>query len=209
MDTKTQHGYLVLADISGFTAMSEKSDPEDVTAVMNQCFEMLEVVVREHGGYVDKYIGDCIMALWGAPLDDPHHARRAVACALDMADTLQAFKRELGAADASFDVGRRQRHHEVARRAAPRLRRARDQRRVVDAGLAQGTERAVDRADGAERHRHPHHVHVEREAPARVAHAGVAPAPGMPPAVLVPAEADEIRGDRRARVRRRLLRDVR
>jgi adenylate cyclase len=45
------------------------------------------------------------MALWGAPLDDRDHARNAVACALDMADTLQQFKRELGDEDASFDVG--------------------------------------------------------------------------------------------------------
>jgi adenylate cyclase len=45
------------------------------------------------------------MALWGAPLDDAQHARRAVACALDMADTLHVFKRELGAAQADFDVG--------------------------------------------------------------------------------------------------------
>ena len=58
-----------------------------------------------HGGSVDKFIGDCIMAIWGAPLDDAEHARRAVACALDMAETLQDFKRELGAEDTDFDVG--------------------------------------------------------------------------------------------------------
>jgi adenylate cyclase len=62
-------------------------------------------VVFRHGGSLDKFIGDAIMALWGAPLDDPHHARNAVACALDMADTLQDFKRELGPEAAGFDVG--------------------------------------------------------------------------------------------------------
>jgi adenylate cyclase len=62
-------------------------------------------VVWRHGGTLDKYIGDCIMAIWGAPLDDAQQARNAVACALDMADTLQTFKRELGATDANFDVG--------------------------------------------------------------------------------------------------------
>ena len=76
-----------------------------VVALLNRYFSLQVDVVFRHGGSLDKFIGDCIMALWGAPLDDPDHARHAVACALDMADTLQAFKRELGALDASFDVG--------------------------------------------------------------------------------------------------------
>ncbi len=75
---------VMFADISGFTAMSEKSDPEDVTAVMNQCFEMLEVVVRDHGGYVDKYIGDCIMALFGVPNALEDAAARAVNAAIEI-----------------------------------------------------------------------------------------------------------------------------
>ena len=67
-----------------------------------------------HGGTLDKFIGDCIMAIWGAPLDDADHARNAVACALDMADTLQAFKRELGAED--LELRRRHRPAFRARR---------------------------------------------------------------------------------------------
>ena len=62
-------------------------------------------MVFKHGGSLDKFIGDCIMGIWGAPLDDPDHARHAVACALDMADTLREFKRELGAENTDFDVG--------------------------------------------------------------------------------------------------------
>jgi adenylate cyclase len=73
--------------------------------LLNRYFSKQVDVVFKHGGSLDKFIGDCIMALWGAPLDDADHARNAVACALEMADTLQAFKRELGATDASFDVG--------------------------------------------------------------------------------------------------------
>jgi adenylate cyclase len=102
---QTRDVTLLFSDIRGFTTMSEEKRPEEVVAILNRYFSLQVEVVFHHGGSLDKFIGDCIMALWGAPLDDPDHARHAVACALDMADTLQAFKRELGALDASFDVG--------------------------------------------------------------------------------------------------------
>jgi adenylate cyclase len=96
---------LLFSDIRGFTTLSETRKPEEVIALLNRYFSLQVDVVFNHGGSLDKFIGDCIMAMWGAPLDDPHHARHAVACALDMADTLQAFKRELGAEQSGFDVG--------------------------------------------------------------------------------------------------------
>ena len=95
---------LLFSDIRGFTALSETRKPEEVVALLNRYFSLQVDVVFKHGGSLDKFIGDCIMALWGAPLDDREHARHAVACALDMADTLAAFKRELGATS-DFDVG--------------------------------------------------------------------------------------------------------
>ncbi|HET7363798.1 MAG TPA: adenylate/guanylate cyclase domain-containing protein [Burkholderiales bacterium] len=96
---------VLFSDIRGFTTLSETKAPAEVVALLNDYFSRQVDVVFRHGGSLDKFIGDCIMALWGAPLDDAEHARHAVACALDMADTLQAFKRDLGAADTSFDVG--------------------------------------------------------------------------------------------------------
>jgi len=95
---------LLFSDIRGFTTLSETRKPEEVVALLNRYFSMQVDVVFRHGGSLDKFIGDCIMALWGAPLDDREHARRAVACALDMADTLRQFREELGASVA-FDVG--------------------------------------------------------------------------------------------------------
>src|SRR6266852_4313024 len=65
---------VIFADVSGFTAMSEKLDPEDVRAFINGCFESLVPIVRKYEGTIDKFIGDEIMALFGAPVaheDDP------------------------------------------------------------------------------------------------------------------------------------------
>jgi len=105
IETGRREVTLLFSDIRGFTTLSETRKPEEVIALLNRYFSLQVDVVFRHGGSLDKFIGDCIMAIWGAPLDDPDHARRAVACALDMADTLQAFKRELGAEQSDFDVG--------------------------------------------------------------------------------------------------------
>src|SRR5258708_256290 len=101
-----QHPQLTLlfSDIRGFTSLSEKRRPEEVVALLNRYFSLQVDVVFRHGGSLDKFIGDCITALWDAPLDDRDHARRAVACALDMADTLAVFKREFGERATDFDV---------------------------------------------------------------------------------------------------------
>jgi adenylate cyclase len=71
---------VLFADVSGFTRMSERLDPEEVHAVMNECFAGLGAAIRDEEGYIDKYIGDAVMALFGAPVaheDDPARACRA------------------------------------------------------------------------------------------------------------------------------------
>jgi adenylate cyclase len=96
---------VLFSDIRGFTTLSENRSPQEVVALLNRYFTLQVEVVFRHGGSLDKFIGDCIMAFWGAPLDDPDHAKNAVLAALDMADVLQQFKKELGEEDADFDVG--------------------------------------------------------------------------------------------------------
>lgn len=70
-------------DIAGFTTMSEKLAPEELTAMLTNYLSGLTDVVLRHDGTVDKFIGDCIMAFWNAPLDQADHRKRAVLAAVD------------------------------------------------------------------------------------------------------------------------------
>lgn len=75
---------VIFADIVGSTPMSEALDPEEFREVMNQCFHALTEPISAYGGTVDKFIGDCIMALFGAPHAHENDAERAVRAALEM-----------------------------------------------------------------------------------------------------------------------------
>jgi class 3 adenylate cyclase/tetratricopeptide (TPR) repeat protein len=94
LDGERRYATVMFADISGFTAISEKLDPEDVTAFINACFERLESIVFAHGGLIDEYLGDCIKAVFGfspATGDPTVHAVRA---ALEIRDALVQFNRD-------------------------------------------------------------------------------------------------------------------
>jgi adenylate cyclase len=96
---------VLFSDIRGFTTLSERRPPQQVLELLNRYFRLQVEVIFRHQGTLDKYIGDAIMAFWGAPTDQPDHARRALAAAHDMEQTLARFQRELGAAGKDFDVG--------------------------------------------------------------------------------------------------------
>jgi adenylate cyclase len=82
---------VLFADISGFTRMSEGMEPLELASILNRSFEVLTEQVFRHGGTLDKYIGDAIMAFFGAPAPDPDHARHAVAAAVAMQQRLKAL----------------------------------------------------------------------------------------------------------------------
>jgi class 3 adenylate cyclase/predicted ATPase len=84
----------MFADVSGFTAMSERLDPEQVHDIMNACFEGLGAAIQEEGGHIDKYIGDNVMALFGAPVAHEDDSRRAARAALAMQKFLGKFAEE-------------------------------------------------------------------------------------------------------------------
>jgi class 3 adenylate cyclase/tetratricopeptide (TPR) repeat protein len=85
---------VLFADISGFTSLSEKLDPEAVRDLIASCFDRLVPCIERYGGTIDKFIGDEIMALFGAPLAHENDPERALRAALEMRDALVAFNRE-------------------------------------------------------------------------------------------------------------------
>lgn len=75
---------VLFSDIRGFTTLTEKGQPEEIVHMLNEYFTRMVEIVFRHKGTVDKFVGDMVMALFGAPLDDPQHADHAVEAALDM-----------------------------------------------------------------------------------------------------------------------------
>jgi adenylate cyclase len=80
---------VLFADVVAFTPLAEKLGPEDVVTILNELFTILTGIVFRHGGTVDKFVGDCVMAIWGAPAPQPDHAARALAAAEDMLTWLE------------------------------------------------------------------------------------------------------------------------
>jgi adenylate cyclase len=78
----------------GFTTMSEKMSPAAVSLLLNDYFSRMTDIIFKYEGTLDKYIGDAIMAVFGAPLDMPDHAVRAIRTALEMRERLEEFNAE-------------------------------------------------------------------------------------------------------------------
>ncbi len=95
---------VLFADVSGFTELSEKLDPEEITDIINKLFNVLIRIVYENEGTIDKLIGDCIMALFGAPITHENDPERAVYAALDILKAMDTFNEKQGTA-LSIHVG--------------------------------------------------------------------------------------------------------
>jgi adenylate cyclase len=84
---------VLFSDIRGFTTFSEQGAPEEIVQQLNEYFSRMVHVLFEHRGTLDKFVGDAVMALFGAPVEDPDHAEHAVQAALAMLDELDGLNR--------------------------------------------------------------------------------------------------------------------
>jgi adenylate cyclase len=91
---ETREMSVYFSDIAGFTTISENLAPEKLVALLNEYLTEMTDIVLAHEGVVDKYIGDAIMAFWGAPLPDAEHAARSVLAAIDMRQRCEALRPE-------------------------------------------------------------------------------------------------------------------
>lgn len=83
---------VLFADLAGFTALSEETQPDELIRILNEYFAPMTRIIQDHQGTLDKYIGDCIMALWGAPLPLDDHATLACRAALEMQRQLRLLQ---------------------------------------------------------------------------------------------------------------------
>src|SRR5437870_654508 len=86
---------VMFSDVSGFTAMSEKLDPEEVHTIMDRAFEVILNAVHRYEGTVNQFLGDGVMALFGAPIAHEDHAQRALSAALAIQDELKPLAEEV------------------------------------------------------------------------------------------------------------------
>ncbi len=85
---------VMFCDMRGFTNLSEKMEPTALQALLNNLFSRLTEVIQANRGTTDKYMGDCVMAFWGAPLETPNHASLAVKAALEMSQAVRKINEE-------------------------------------------------------------------------------------------------------------------
>ncbi|MBI5639091.1 MAG: adenylate/guanylate cyclase domain-containing protein [Nitrospirae bacterium] len=79
---------VLFSDVIGFTSLSERRQPEEVVSLLNEYLQEMTEIIFKWDGTLDKFVGDEIMAFWGAPLDQPKHAELAIRCAINMSDRL-------------------------------------------------------------------------------------------------------------------------
>ena len=91
MEGRNQELTVLFSDVRSFTTISEGLDPKELSLLMNTYLDAMTKVIQRHQGTLDKYIGDAIMAFWGAPVANPHHVRQSILAALEMQTALRAL----------------------------------------------------------------------------------------------------------------------
>jgi adenylate cyclase len=94
--------FVLFSDLEGFTKMSHAIPPEMVAKLLNRYLDLLSQVVLDHGGVIDKFVGDAVVAFWGAPISRPDDGTRAARAGYAIWQAGEAFRREVAAMDASL-----------------------------------------------------------------------------------------------------------
>jgi adenylate cyclase len=108
MQAEARELTVMFCDMKGFTRLSESMEPAQLQALLNRIFSRLTQVIRNHKGTIDKYMGDCVMAFWGAPVHEPRHAAMAVDAAVEMLRVLEDINlehRQKGLPEVGVGVG--------------------------------------------------------------------------------------------------------
>ena len=116
LNTKDAYGFdgenkqltVLFSDIRSFTTISESLSATDLKGMLNSFFTPITEIIFNHQGTIDKYVGDMVMAFWGAPIDDPHHAKNALLAALNMlkkVDELKPIFKEKGYPEVEVGIG--------------------------------------------------------------------------------------------------------
>jgi adenylate cyclase len=96
---------IMFVDIRGFTALAERSDPDAVVELLNSYFRLVTDIIIKHGGYLDKFVGDAVMGVFGALIPDPVHAESAVRAAVEVRHHLPELNQRLPAIGSHIQVG--------------------------------------------------------------------------------------------------------
>ncbi|GAO37032.1 guanylate cyclase [Sulfuricella sp. T08] len=94
MEGESREMTVLFSDVRGFTTISEGLSPKELSRMMNEYMTPMTRIIHKHRGTIDKYIGDAIMAFWGAPLADPEHSRHALLAAMEMQQTLTQLREQ-------------------------------------------------------------------------------------------------------------------
>ena len=89
-----KHITVMFTDLAGFTSLAEKMEAEELSSILNDHLNRMTKIILKNGGTLDKFIGDAIMAFWGAPMSEPKQADKAIACAIEMQEEMQKFRSE-------------------------------------------------------------------------------------------------------------------
>ena len=103
--TELRHVSVLFCDLVGFTPLAEQRDPEEVRELLSGYFELARAIVARYGGIVEKFIGDAVMALWGAPVAKEDDAERAVRAGLELVSAVATYGSERAHTELAARVG--------------------------------------------------------------------------------------------------------